>query len=117
MGSTGYVPSRPITYNQFHERLRQQQTVSLDQMSLRDYRERLQRKMNPTSFLNAMLEPLKTPAMRKKLWEGMPRKHQFDYLESLHKFNPSGAPETKEVRINKEMLKYARKTHANKRED
>lgn len=103
-----------IGLNQY---LREKNVLSQRQMSLVDYRNYLKRHLDPfSSSTHAILEPLKTPEMRKKAYEPLNKRKKRQYIEDLTKFNPSGLDlkESNKMRISKELLKHARKRTHNK---
>lgn len=105
------LDTMPLTMNDY---LRSLNTLSLDQMSTKDFRTYLDRKLPNSDWKNSFLEPLQSPAMRKKKMESMTKQQQEDYLHWLQYPNPSGR-ETLEgktkpkKRIHKDVLRYVRK--------
>ena len=95
----------------YNHQIRQKEQLSLQQQSLREYRENMTRKLPSGSFTESLLAPLITPAMRKKKMESLNKNQTLDYLESLTKSNQSGTHmlESEKRRFSKDAIKKARK--------
>ncbi len=95
----------------YNRQIREKEQAMLRQESLREYREKMTRKLPSGSWKEHFLTPLITPTMRKKKMESLNKKQKLDYLESLRKPNQSGAHkvESNKRRFSKESIKKARK--------
>ena len=95
----------------YNHQIRQKEQLSLKQESLREYREKMIRKLPSGSFTESFLAPLITPEMRKKKMESLNKNQTLDYLESLRKPNQSGSHhlESKKRRFTLDAIKKARK--------
>ena len=95
----------------YNHQVRQREQLSLQQQSLKEYREKMVRKLPNGSFRESFLAPLITPEMRKKKMESLNKHQKLDYLETLTKPNQSGAHklESDKRRFTKEAIKKARK--------
>jgi hypothetical protein len=95
----------------YNHQLRQKEQLSLQQESLREFREKMIRKLPSGSFSEHFLAPLITPTMREKKMKSLNKNQTLDYLESLRKPNESGAHklDSDKRRFTKDAIKRARK--------
>ena len=107
---------QPFNQELYNHQVRQREQLSLQQLPLREYREKMIRKLPNGSFRESFLAPLITPEMRKKKMESLNKNQTLDYLESLTKANQSGAHklESDKRRFTKDAIKKARKETARK---
>ena len=108
---------QPISFNEY---LRKRNVLSLDQMSLKDYREHMDRHLPNSAWKDSLLSALITPEKREKLLKNMNTKQREEYLENITKANMSAAERMegrtpRKIRIDKEVLKYARKAKRDNR--
>ena len=107
-----------IGFNQFWK---DRDAPSLDKLPLGDFRQYLWRKLPSSAYRDAMLEPLRTPAQRKKIMDRKNKHQKREYIEDLTQFNPSGAEaldakHKKKYRINTELLKHIQKKQRDENE-
>lgn len=95
----------------YNQQIRQKEQQSINQQSLREYRENMVRKLPNGSFRESFLAPLITPQMRKKKMESLNKNQKLDYLETLTKPNQSGTDKlnSEKRRFSKDAIKKARK--------
>ncbi len=109
----GIPPIPVIGYNQY-KKVRD----ALETAYVREYREMMDRQLNPSAWKHVFMETIKTPEKREQTMSRLTRSQQEEYFHELKYPNTSGAPEdTGKGRIEREVWRYFKKLKRDNRKN